>query len=72
MALVNIRQRIRKEKLDAVPIHTVHDEVVVEARTSVAERTAKIVKEEMERAGEELLKKVPVKVEVAVSDVWEH
>jgi DNA polymerase I-like protein with 3'-5' exonuclease and polymerase domains len=72
MALVNIRQRIRKEKLDAVPIHTVHDEVVVEARTSVAERTAKIVKEEMERAGEELLKKVPVKVEVAISDVWEH
>jgi DNA polymerase I-like protein with 3'-5' exonuclease and polymerase domains len=72
MALVNIRQRILKEELDAVPIHTVHDEVVVEARTSVAERTAKIVKEEMERAGEELLKKVPVKVDVTVSDVWEH
>ena len=72
MALVNIRQRILKEELDALPIHTVHDEVVVEARASVAERTAKIVKEEMERAGEELLKKVPVKVEVAVSDVWEH
>jgi len=72
MALVNIRQRILKEELDALPIHTVHDEVVVEARASVAERTAKIVKEEMVRAGEELLKKVPVRVDVTVSDIWEH
>jgi len=72
MALVNLRQRIRKEGLAAVPIHTVHDEIVVEAPVSEAEQTAKIVKEEMERAGEILLKKVPVKVDVVVSDIWEH
>ncbi|KRT67543.1 MAG: DNA-directed DNA polymerase, DNA polymerase I [candidate division WWE3 bacterium CSP1-7] len=72
MALVNLRQRIRKEGLAAVPIHTVHDEIVVEAPVSEAEQTAKIVKEEMVRAGEALLKKVPVKVDVVVSDIWEH
>jgi len=72
MALVNLRQRIRKEGLAAVPIHTVHDEIVVEAPVSEAEQTAKIVKEEMVRAGEALLKKVPVEVDVVVSDIWEH
>ncbi len=72
MALVNLRQRIRKEGLAAVPIHTVHDEIVVEAPVSEAKQTAKIVKEEMVRAGEVLLKKVPVKVDVVVSDIWEH
>uniref|UniRef100_A0A831Z2S8 DNA-directed DNA polymerase n=1 Tax=candidate division WWE3 bacterium TaxID=2053526 RepID=A0A831Z2S8_UNCKA len=72
MALVYMRERIRKEGLSSVPIHTVHDEVVVEAEEKEAERTAKIVKEEMVRAGEELLKKVPVKVDVVISDIWEH
>jgi len=72
MALVSLRQRIKEEGLGAVPIHTVHDEIVVEAPVAESEITAKIVKEEMEKAGEALLKKVPVKVEVVVSDIWEH
>jgi len=71
-ALIYVRERFRKEGLDATPIHTVHDEIVVEARGDQAKRTAKILKEEMVRAGKRFLKKVPVKVDAAVSDIWEH
>lgn len=71
-ALVYIRERIRQEGLNSIPIHTVHDEVVVESREAEAEQTAKIVQEEMERAGQELLHKVPVKADVVISNVWEH
>lgn len=72
IALVNVSRRIKQEKLEAVPIHTVHDEIVVEAKENQAEKVAKIVGEEMERAGKTLLKRVPVKVDVSVSDIWEH
>lgn len=72
MALVYIFNRLRKEGIDATVIHTVHDEIVAEAKENKAEEVAKMVKEEMERAGRELLRKVPVEVEVVVSDVWEH
>ncbi|MDP2735704.1 MAG: DNA polymerase A family protein, partial [bacterium] len=71
-ALVYIRERLRKEGLDATPIHTVHDEIVVEARADQAKKTAKLLEEEMMRAGERFLKKVPVKVDAVVSDIWEH
>lgn len=72
IALVYVRDRIRKDGLSSVPIHTIHDEIVVEAKEAEAEQTAKIVKEEMERAGRELLRKVVVKADVSISDVWEH
>lgn len=72
LAMVYIYERIKKEKLDAVPIHTVHDELVVEAKENQAREVAKLVKEGMERAGKEILKEVPVKVDVVVSDCWEH
>ena len=72
LALIHIGKRIKEEGLEATPIHTVHDEIVVEAKEEKAEDIAKIVGEEMERAGKELLKQVPVKVDISVSDVWEH
>ncbi len=71
-ALVYIYDYIKKEKLDAHLIHTVHDEIVTEARADIAENLAKIVEEKMVEAGKKLLKLVPVKVEVNVGDVWQH
>ena len=71
-ALVFLWRRLRKEKLDAFPIHTVHDEIVVEAAEEDAERVKTVLVEEMKRAGELMLKKVPVVVDAEVSDVWEH
>lgn len=72
LALVYVRDRIRREGLDATPIHTVHDEIVVEAKEEDAKKTVKVLAEEMKRAGETFLKEVPVKVDAVISDVWEH
>ena len=70
-ALAFIYKEITDRKLDAYLIHTVHDEIVAEAREDIVEETAKLIEEQMIKAGERLLKKVPVKVDVHVSDCWE-
>jgi DNA polymerase I-like protein with 3'-5' exonuclease and polymerase domains len=51
-------------------INIVHDEVVVEAEAGQAEEIAKMVEDAMCAAGEEYVKKVPVKVETEVADEW--
>ncbi len=71
-ALVYIYDYIKENKLDAHLIHTVHDEIVTEAREDIAEDLSKVVEEKMVEAGKKLLKLVPVKVEVNVGDVWQH
>ena len=70
-ALIYIYNKIKDENMDAFLVHTVHDEIVVEAKEDIAEDSAKLVEEQMIRAGEKLLKKVPVKVDVNVSSCWE-
>ena len=70
-ALIFIKEEFEKRGLDAYLIHTVHDEIVVEAREDQSQEAAKVVEEQMIRAGEKLLKKVPVKVDVRISDCWE-
>jgi len=71
-ALVFVWRRLREEGLDAFPTHTVHDEITINAASKDAERVKVVLEEEMIRAGEKILKKVPVVVEGKVSDVWEH
>ncbi|MCH7541429.1 hypothetical protein IH981_01470 [Patescibacteria group bacterium] len=70
-ALAFIYRELSKKKLDAYLIHTVHDEIVAEAREDVVEETARLIEEQMVKAGEKLLKKVPVKVDVHISNCWE-
>lgn len=71
-ALVYIYQSLQKEGIDAYPIHTVHDEIVVEAAEKDADLVKEILESEMKRAHETLLKIIPSKVEAVVSDIWEH
>jgi DNA polymerase I len=71
-ALVFLHDRLKKEGVDGYVTHTVHDEVVCEVRDDQAEGWALIQQEEMVRAGELILKKVPVKSDPFVGDVWEH
>jgi DNA polymerase-1 len=52
-------------------INVVHDELVFEVPGEHAETVSMIVKEEMEAAGREYLKSLPVIAEVTVSDVWQ-
>lgn len=71
-ALVFLQDRLKKEKVDGYVTHTVHDEIVCEVREDQAQDWAKIQQEEMVRAGELIIKKVPVVSDPFVGDVWEH
>jgi DNA polymerase I-like protein with 3'-5' exonuclease and polymerase domains len=51
-------------------VNIVHDEIVVEADIGETEAIAKKVEDAMCAAGEEYVKKVPVKVETEISDEW--
>ncbi|HEV2912819.1 MAG TPA: DNA polymerase [Pyrinomonadaceae bacterium] len=65
--------RLLHDKLrdtNAQIINIVHDEIVVEADAAQAAEIAEMVEDAMCAAGEEYVKKVPVKVETEVSDEW--
>ena len=51
-------------------VNIVHDEVIVECDAAEAEATAKMLEKAMCAAGEEYVKKVPVKVDVHIADEW--
>mgnify|MGYP001441100399 CR=1 FL=1 len=68
LALIFIHSELRD--LDARLINCIHDEFVVECAEEQAEEAASRVRSAMVRAGERLLKRVPVEVEVAVSREW--
>jgi DNA polymerase I len=51
-------------------VNVVHDEIVVETDAGGAAETARAVEEAMCAAGEEYVRKVPVKVEAKVADEW--
>lgn len=71
-ALIYISDRIKKEKLDADLIHTVHDEIVTEVKAELAEEVRSVVEEEMLAAAKHLLKRVKVTADVKVADFWTH
>src|SRR5829696_2287803 len=68
LALTYIREEL--EGLDARLINSIHDEFVVECAEEVAQEVAERTRSGMARAGEEILEKVPVEVEVAISPEW--
>lgn len=72
MAMVRIYDRIKKENLDAAVVSTVHDEIIVEVRSDLAENVKELVREEMIKAGKMLLKKVKVEVDAKIASFWEH
>ncbi|HEX8287386.1 MAG TPA: DNA polymerase [Pyrinomonadaceae bacterium] len=51
-------------------VNIVHDEIIVECDAAEAETTADKLEKAMCAAGEEYVKKVPVKVDVHISDDW--
>ena len=68
LALGYIREELRDH--DARLINCIHDEFVVECAEEVTQEVSEETKAAMIRAGEEVLKKVPVEVEVAASREW--
>lgn len=51
-------------------VNIVHDEIIVEADIGEADSTAKKLEQAMVSAGEEYIKRVPVKIDVHVSEEW--
>jgi DNA polymerase I-like protein with 3'-5' exonuclease and polymerase domains len=47
-----------------------HDEIIVEAKSGIAETVAFILKETMEASGRSFLKVVTVEAEVVIVDSW--
>src|SRR5215216_6191242 len=68
LALGYVREEL--EGLDARLINCIHDEFVVECGQEISEEVSERTRAAMIRAGEEILNKVPVDVEVAVSREW--
>lgn len=68
LALAYMRQELNG--LDARLINSIHDEFVVECAEGLSEEVSAKMEKAMIRAGEKLLKKVPVEVEVVVSREW--
>ncbi|MCH7495111.1 MAG: DNA polymerase I [Candidatus Marinimicrobia bacterium] len=67
IAMINVDERIRKEKLSSMMILQVHDELVFEVPEEEVEQLTSLVIEEM-RGAMEL--DVPVKVDVGVGKDW--
>lgn len=68
LALIYLRSALRD--WDARTVNTVHDEIVVEARADVADEVQHIVEDCMVRAGQYILKVVPIVAEAALADYW--
>jgi len=68
MALVFLRERL--QGYDARIVNTVHDEIVVEVREDQAEEVCQLVEKEMIRAGQEILKEVPIVADAKIGDYW--
>lgn len=67
LAMINIRDRLRQERLTAQMILQVHDELVFEMPVAELEQVKSIVVEQMERA---VQLDVPIKVDVGVGRNW--
>ena len=67
IAMVRVHDRLQKEGLDAKLILQVHDELIVEAHESVADRVQALLQEEMEQAA---TLKVKLSVEAKTGKTW--
>ena len=67
VAMINVNKRLKDEGIDAHLILQVHDELVIEAHKSCADRAAMILREEMENA---IQLPVPLSVELTVGETW--
>lgn len=68
LALIGLNEALHD--YEAHVVNTVHDEIVVEAREDQAEVVCKIVEREMVKAGETVVKLVPIVADAKIGDYW--
>lgn len=67
IAMVRVFERLRAENLDARLILQVHDELIVEAKSEIAERVCDIIREEMQGAAD---MQVELVADVSFGKTW--
>ncbi len=67
IAMIRVYERLQKELPQVKLIMQVHDELILESPTEVADRAATILKEEMENA---MQLRVPLSVDVHIGKTW--
>lgn len=67
IAMINVYDRLKAEKLDAKLILQVHDELIIECDTACAEKCAELLKEEMQGVYD---MRVPLAVDVHTGHSW--
>ena len=67
IAMINVYNELKKEKLNAKIILQVHDELIIECRKEEKEKVKKILKNCMENA---ITLVVPLKVDISEADNW--
>lgn len=69
IAIIKLHETLKD--FDATIVLLVHDEIIVESAESQVEQIKGIVKECMVSAAKELIKTVPIEVDIILSDHWE-
>ena len=69
LAMINVYNRLKKEKLEAKLICQVHDELVIDCPKAEESKVKAILKEEMEHA---VNLAVPLEVEISSGTLWQH
>ncbi len=67
IAMINIHNRLKKEKLKTKMLLQVHDELLFEVPEKEKEKVEKLVRQEMENAANLL---VPLKVDIGIGNNW--
>ena len=67
IAMINVRERLKKGNYKAKLVLQVHDELVIDCPNDEKEAVAKILQEEMENA---VSLRVPLTVEVGIGETW--
>ncbi len=70
-AMIYVYNAIKDAGYDARILMVVHDEIVVEAREDQAEAVAKLLESNMIKGFSHFFKKIPMKVDVNISNTWE-
>ena len=67
IAMIRVERRLQQEGMRARLILQVHDELIVEAPEEEAEKTVKLLREEMEQA---VSLSVPLVAEASIGKTW--
>ena len=70
LAMARITAGLAEANLDAFLVNMVHDEIVVETASDVAEETRDVVVREMMSAGAEFVRRVPMTVDAQIGETW--